>query len=540
MDNWKLVLMGGPREVDPSHERANQRPFIANQPDQTIYVGGPGGYHGTIYDNMPNGWGHHWRGTIHADGQYEHLGASEEDMGPEVNHVLQEHGLTPIGGWENKFSKVAKETPGQVARRWGELLDQYPDNSKVLHTTPEGYTIRHLPTFGDISRTGLHMRNCWQGLSSYSDQSREVDPWHIHQRYSLNDEKGHPQVAFFVKHPQHGADSFDVSEPLGPRNKAPKPHYEQALKSWAAEKGYNYQEADYENPFLERNYGAVDDPTWDDDELTEEQEYELRDIRDPYKEFDHAEPIRKLQYEPSKPHREQDDMSTEDFAYEEADAPLIFDGKRFYQGMPNSYHWDMIAAEPELQTHVNMDDYMVTQPMKAVKPEARAGLAYGRFNPTTEAVTWYHRGRFHPDKFTELSNHVFGDPYDESEDMGFSSPEEQWQNLFHSKVEGHSLVWGPGWPGKAFYRPDTGELTTWGVNSTHHAVAWPHHTHMWGMRYPGEDMRAKASLLNIHPDGRVYEAHPDQGDWETTARAIQQIDPQLKPFEPEWEDMFSE
>jgi hypothetical protein len=114
-------------------------------------------------------------------------------------------------------------------------------------------------------------------------------------------------------------------------------------------------------------------------------------------------------------------------------------------------------------------------------------------------------------------------------------------NRFDAKVAGHDLVWEPGWPGKGMYH--NGELTTWGVNSNSFSTAWPHHTHMWGEKYPSHDfpeaVKSKQTLLfNIEPDGRVREAHPFEGEW---PHEIYQIDPRLQPWteEESWESMFS-
>lgn len=92
----------------------------------------------------------------------------------------------------------------------------------------------------------------------------------------------------------------------------------------------------------------------------------------------------------------------------------------------------------------------------------------------------------------------------------------------------HNLVWEPGWPGKGFYH--NGELTTWGINTTNHFSGWPHHTHMWDQKYPGEDLSAAiknsaALMLNIEPDGQVREAHPYKGEW---PEEMYQIEPRFK------------
>lgn len=113
-----------------------------------------------------------------------------------------------------------------------------------------------------------------------------------------------------------------------------------------------------------------------------------------------------------------------------------------------------------------------------------------------------------------------------------------------AKVASHSQLWEPGWPGKGFYH--NGQLTTWGVNSTNHTFAWPHHAKMWEQKYPGENMieamkgENPALLLNIEPDGQVREAHPFKGDYAARIAEVHQIEPRFKQQEPEdWNTMFS-
>jgi hypothetical protein len=176
--------------------------------------------------------------------------------------------------------------------------------------------------------------------------------------------------------------------------------------------------------------------------------------------------------------------------------------------------------------------------MKAMDEHAKQGWAYGRFNPSTEAVTWYTRGRYHPAKFQELQDKVYGSPYDESSEMGFSSPEEHWVNLFHSATSPHSLVWSPGWPGKGMYHD--GELTTWGVSGNDRFSAWPHHPLMFQQRYPDQDFKTALAngtmMFTIDPEGTVTPTHPFEGEW---PQEIHQIDPRLIQQKKSWEDVFN-
>jgi hypothetical protein len=163
--------------------------------------------------------------------------------------------------------KVAKETFPQKQRKWDKLNQQFPDRSKVIYTTPEGYTINHLSTYGDIARTGLMLHNCWRGHASFSDPSREINPWAKIQRHSLNDQFGHPQVAFFVA-PHNGETT--VMEALTRNNKPPKPEHEQMLRDYARRHMMGYQVADYENPLLQEDGEEV---PFDTDELPETDEF---------------------------------------------------------------------------------------------------------------------------------------------------------------------------------------------------------------------------------------------------------------------------
>jgi hypothetical protein len=184
-----------------------------------------------------------------AEWAWEHNQGIARDYAYDTTHIMndKERNDWMIGRPTPKVRKVTKETPAQRQKSWEKLLTDYPDRTKLLYTTPEGYTIRHLSTFGDVSRTGLMMRNCWRGLASYSDQSRPVSPIAKHQKHSLNDENGHPQIGFFVV-PR--GDTRVVQEALGHRNKRPQPEHLQALKDWAHRNMYDFEEANYENPML--------------------------------------------------------------------------------------------------------------------------------------------------------------------------------------------------------------------------------------------------------------------------------------------------
>ena len=117
---------------------------------------------------------------------------------------------------------------------------------------------------------------------------------------------------------------------------------------------------------------------------------------------------------------------------------------------------------------------------------------------------------------------------------------------FPTRVIGstHNLVWEPGWPGKGFFHK--GELTTWGTNSNMATLGWPHHVHMWEQKYPGTSMvealnhDPNTMFINIEPDGKLREAHPFKGDWDSTIAQIHAIEPRFKQAQEAdtWENMF--
>lgn len=144
---------------------------------------------------------------------------------------------------------TAKETLPQEIRRHKDLLRQYPDRRQLEHPFENGYTIHRLPTYGDISRAGLFMQNCWKGHCTYSDQSREIDPYQNYHRYTLSDEMGMPRAAFFVYHPSN-RETPHVEEILGMRNNPPSHEHEDMVREWAAQKGWPVKDTNYNNPLL--------------------------------------------------------------------------------------------------------------------------------------------------------------------------------------------------------------------------------------------------------------------------------------------------
>lgn len=150
---------------------------------------------------------------------------------------------------------------------------------------------------------------------------------------------------------------------------------------------------------------------------------------DPRKTFDHNEPLRHVDHEmlrgdhyevndPDSPYYHPDDGEQTEIH----EKPILFDGKRFYAGKPNAFHWDMIEHDPELKEQFNQAQSMRTAPDQAMKNPA--SLAYGRWNEEHNEITWYQKGKYRRDHLDQLSNQTFGHPYDTSEEMGHTTDED--------------------------------------------------------------------------------------------------------------------
>jgi hypothetical protein len=147
------------------------------------------------------------------------------------------------------FVKITKETYPQQVRRWEGLGGL--DNARLLHTFPDGHTIYHLPTYGDVGKVGTHLVNCWKDKRNFSDPKRvlnEGDPYAM-QYLSLHDPNGVPKVGFYVHNDK-------VQEGFAARNKKPAPEHIQMLRDYAAQSGLGFEEPEYDHAIYQRGVPA--------------------------------------------------------------------------------------------------------------------------------------------------------------------------------------------------------------------------------------------------------------------------------------------
>ncbi len=136
------------------------------------------------------------------------------------------------------------------------------------------------------------------------------------------------------------------------------------------------------------HFGASGTFDEDDEEYDEDQYIEDEGWLDPHKTFDQKEPLRYVKHEIGDDHYEQDEGSESDSEFagrgEVHERPLLFDGKRFYAGHPNAYHWDMIQHDPDLKKQFDTSRYMQGGPPDALHDPTT--MAYGRWNQEHNSV----------------------------------------------------------------------------------------------------------------------------------------------------------
>lgn len=143
------------------------------------------------------------------------------------------------------FGKVAGATRTQLLNQ-AQDVEQYhglPDQSKVVHEFPDGWTIRQPTTYGDLNREGQLMGTCWSEDFRHDDGDR-YGPWNIfpgdysaplgyhntvtntfhpdESHYSLRDPDNIPHVSY-------GGEYGDAS---GRHNSDMKPEYYQKMQQW--------------------------------------------------------------------------------------------------------------------------------------------------------------------------------------------------------------------------------------------------------------------------------------------------------------------
>jgi hypothetical protein len=170
------------------------------------------------------------RGEIGDDSPYD---VQWDDMIPDLPGLRLD---------EPKWGKAAGLTQRQKAedvRMLDEMLG--PSEAQVLHQFDNGYTVQRQPTFKDVYRTGLLMRNCWR---RYTPDDTDTTAAYRDHKYTLNEPNGYPVAAFNYDPPQEFTWLRSPSDPLpagtarihnglGHGNAALRPEYDQMIQEWA-------------------------------------------------------------------------------------------------------------------------------------------------------------------------------------------------------------------------------------------------------------------------------------------------------------------
>lgn len=97
----------------------------------------------------------------------------------------------------------AKMTVPQQQRFKTQLEEEHgPEQTEVLHEFPDGWTIRHLPSWNEVGREGDMMHHCWGGMGTSEDRNDMVyDPSSQHvmgadMNLSLRDPNNWPHASF--------------------------------------------------------------------------------------------------------------------------------------------------------------------------------------------------------------------------------------------------------------------------------------------------------------------------------------------------------
>jgi 2'-5' RNA ligase len=102
--------------------------------------------------------------------------------------------------WKAKLYKKAahRKTGGMTApqqQRFRQRLEQEygPEQSVPIHQFPDGWSIHHLPNWGEVGREGAMMNHCWAGLGDKDDMEPIEGP---DMNVSLRDPNGWPHASF--------------------------------------------------------------------------------------------------------------------------------------------------------------------------------------------------------------------------------------------------------------------------------------------------------------------------------------------------------
>lgn len=240
--------------------------------------------------------------------------------------------------------------------------------------------------------------------------------------------------------------------------------------------GNFYQENKIENPYalpapgdwLFSQASIADDVGIDEDEddFDEDQYLEDEGWLNPMQTLDRSEPLRHVDHPtPSGEHYDTKPDDYGDVDESTHERPVLFDGKRFYAGRVNAYHWDMMHHDPDLRAQSDQGQYMKGNPLTALDDKDK--FAYGRWNEKNNAITWYHKGKWRRDHLNTLTDEVFGSPDDQSEDMGFK--DDDWHfgaNELTVRIQGDKDKFDPQ-DFSAWYDPQSNSVDT-GDQSMHH------------------------------------------------------------------------
>lgn len=163
------------------------RPFIANPEDATVYVGGEGANHASVYDQMPNGWGaNHSRGLLDTKNMtYQAMGSGY--MHPDAHAALTESGYHDHkdGSWGDVFSKVWEFVgAGPINLK---PLPRQPRNDFYYHQAPTTERQR-IMEHGLVPARPMHSER-WDDFQNLTERSVRSQPEGI---YVTDHERGFP------------------------------------------------------------------------------------------------------------------------------------------------------------------------------------------------------------------------------------------------------------------------------------------------------------------------------------------------------------
>lgn len=185
-----------------------QRPFIVwsggDGSDDRIVLGEPGEFHAAIEGYIPqdvDAWYGRYFPTVDSVYWYHWPRGERGPLEERVRRMAQDRLLAAAadGGW-----RLAGMTPAQV-QAIIEERELPEDRSEVVHTLPNGYTVRRLQTYGDVRREGEIMHHCWADLSRQEDDLPLAQGGH-HETpggyyYSLRDPDNIPKASFYYYPP---------------------------------------------------------------------------------------------------------------------------------------------------------------------------------------------------------------------------------------------------------------------------------------------------------------------------------------------------